>query len=159
MRSVFAAFALSDNNKKQSMIKLSGNDQKHLDVYHSLHIITKNHNDMSEDGYQSISCTKIVLQPMPWPRCFFFYTWPKTDATIGLSFLRSVSSLRRSSSASVGDLKLRVFILDGCWKLPPGAVLHLLSFSTLFLIDPCMETNQGIKIIWQKMVLILKIIK
>lgn len=72
MRSVFAAFALSDNNKKQSMIKLSGNDQKHLDVYHSLHIITKNHNDMSEDGYQSISCTKIVLEPMPWPRCFFF---------------------------------------------------------------------------------------
>lgn len=43
----------------------------------------------------------------------------------------------------MGDLKLRVFILDGRLKLPPWEVLHLLSFSILFLINPYMETNQG----------------
>lgn len=61
---------------------------------------------------------------------------------MGLSLRRSLSHSFRWGSSSVGDARLRAFEgLDGLLKLPPE-VLHLLSFSIFFLIEPLREGGE-----------------
>lgn len=79
-------------------------------------------------------------------------TWPKTDATMGLSFLRSVSTPRGSVSGSVGEFRLRALVLGGRLKLPPPEeVLHLLSLSIFFLKDPYIYSMEQKSILWSNL--------